>query len=53
MKYQIYIQKDVSDIINAVAKSLNKKPTTLLKEMLESNFRNAYKDVVALVDRKN
>lgn len=41
MKYQIYLQKDVSDIINTVAKHYNKKPATLIKEMLESNFRIA------------
>ena len=52
MKYQIYLQKDVSDIINAVATSLNKKPSTLIKEMLESNFRNAYKDVVEMVNKQ-
>lgn len=52
MKYQIYLQKDVSDIINGVAKSLNKKPTALIKEMLESNFRNAYKDVVEMVNKQ-
>lgn len=42
MKYQIYLQKDVSDIINHVAKALNKKPSTMIKEMLEDNFRTAY-----------
>ncbi len=42
MKYQIYLKKDVSDIINHVAKSLNKKPSTMIKEMLEDNFRTAY-----------
>jgi len=42
MKYQIYLQKDVSDIVNAIAKSLNQAPSTMLKEMLETNFRTAY-----------
>lgn len=46
MKYQIYLQKDVSAMINAIAEGLNKKPSTLIKEMLESNFRNAYKDTL-------
>lgn len=41
MKYQIYLQKDVSEVINTVATHLNKKPSTLIKEMLESNFRIA------------
>ena len=41
MKYQIYLQKDVSDIINVAAMHYNKKPATLIKEMLESNFRIA------------
>ena len=41
MKYQIYLQKDISDIINTVAKHYNKKAATLIKEMLESNFRIA------------
>lgn len=51
MKYQIYLQKDVSEIINAVAQSLNKKPSALIKEMLESNFRTAYKDVLELTKK--
>lgn len=51
MKYQIYLAKDVSDIINGVAKSLNKKPSTMIKEMLEENFRIAYKDVMNQVTK--
>ena len=46
MKYQIYLQKDVSDIINSISKGLNKKPSTFIKELLESNFRTAYKDAI-------
>lgn len=46
MKYQIYLQKDVSDIINAIAQGLHKKPSTLIKEMLESNFRTAYSQAI-------
>jgi len=51
MKYQIYLQKDVSDIINAISEGLNKKPATLIKEMLESNFRNAYKDTLKVLEK--
>lgn len=48
MRYQIYLAKDVSDIINAIAQGLKKKPNSLIKEMLESNFRTAYADVLKL-----
>lgn len=51
MKYQIYLQKDVSDIINAVAKATNKKPNTLIKEMLESNFRVAFSQATELLEK--
>ena len=47
MKYQIYLQKDVSEIINAIAQGLNKKPNTLIKEMLEENFRLGFNQAVA------
>lgn len=47
MRYQIYLDKEVSDIINTISKGLNKKPNTLIKELLESNFRTAYADVLA------
>ena len=46
MKYQIYLQKDVSEMINAIATGLGKKPATFIKEMLENNFRTAYKDAI-------
>lgn len=46
MKYQIYLQKDVSDIINSISKGLNKRPSTFIKELLENNFRTAYKDAI-------
>ena len=51
MKYQIYLQKDVSDIINAVAKATNKKPNTMIKEMLESNFRVAFNQATELFEK--
>lgn len=47
MRYQIYLSKDVSDIINAISLGLKKKPNTLIKELLENNFRTAYADVLA------
>lgn len=53
MKYQIYLQKDVSDIINAISKSYGKKPSTFIKEMLESNFRKAYADAMKTGVLKN
>lgn len=52
MKYQIYLQKDVSEIINKVAKTLGKKPSTMIKEMLESNFRTAYQDAIKVVGER-
>lgn len=42
MKYQIYLQKDVSEIINKIAQALNQAPSTLIKNYLETNFREAY-----------
>lgn len=48
MRYQIYLSKDVSDIINAISQGLKKKPNTLIKELLESNFRTAYADVLKM-----
>lgn len=41
MKYQIYLKKDVSELINAVAKATGKKPTTFIKDFLESCFNEA------------
>lgn len=52
MKYQIYLQKDVSDIINKVAKYEGKKPNTLIKELLELNFRQAYNQAIEVVEKK-
>ena len=52
MKYQIYLAKDVSEIINNVAKTLKKKPSTMIKEMLENNFRIAYQDALKSLDNK-
>ena len=41
MKYQIYLNKESSDYINAIAEHENKKPNTLIKELLESMLRIA------------
>lgn len=53
MKYQIYLAKDVSDLVNKVAKYEGKKPNTLIKELLESNFRTAYQQATELETSKN
>lgn len=41
MKYQIYLNKETSTIIEKVAQTDNKKPNTLIKELLEGMFRIA------------
>lgn len=51
MKYQIYLQKDVSDIINTVAKATNQKPSTMIKQMLENNFRVALGQATELFEK--
>jgi len=38
MKYQIYLNKDISDIINALAKAEGKKSNTFIKEFVERSF---------------
>jgi predicted DNA-binding protein len=38
MKYQIYLKKETSELINAVAKASNKKSSTFLKEFIEECF---------------
>lgn len=39
MKYQIYLQKDVTELINGIAQALNQAPATFIKNYLEDNFR--------------
>lgn len=39
MKYQIYLQKDVTELINGIAEALNQAPATFIKNYLEDNFR--------------
>jgi predicted DNA-binding protein len=41
MKYQIYLNKDASELLNQMAKADNKKPATLIKELMESMLRVA------------
>lgn len=52
MKYQIYLQKDVSDIINKVAQFEGKKPNTFIKDILEQNFRLAYTQATEVIKGK-
>lgn len=52
MKYQIYLQKDVSQMINSIAEGLGKTPAQLIKELIETNFRTAYKDAVKITGMK-
>lgn len=42
MKYQIYLQKDVSEIVEELSKNLNTKSSTLIKQMIEDTLRSAY-----------
>lgn len=48
MKYQIYLNKDVSNIINKIAEFEGKKPSTLIKQLLEENFTTALKQAERL-----
>lgn len=41
MKYQIYLQKDVSEMINQIAKALDQLPSTFIKTYLEDTFRQS------------
>ena len=38
MKYQIYLNKDTSEIINAIAQKEGRKPASLIKEFMEEFF---------------
>lgn len=38
MKYQIYLNKATSELINAVSKAQGKKPNSFIKEFLEACF---------------
>lgn len=40
MKYQIYLSKEVSEIINGIAKAEKKKPASFIKEFLETSFKS-------------
>lgn len=52
MKYQIYLQKDVSEIINALCAGLDIKPSTFIKEHLETSFRSAYQSAIKITKGK-
>lgn len=45
MKYQIYLQKDVTEFINGIASAMNQAPATFIKQYLEENFRAVIQDV--------
>lgn len=38
MKYQIYLNKQTSDIINAIAEKEGRRPVSLIKEFMEGFF---------------
>ena len=52
MKYQIYLSKEVSDIINAIAHFENIKPNTLIKNLMEQNITSAYNQLKTLESDK-
>lgn len=41
MKYQIYLNKDTSTLINDLAQKNNQKPATLIKQLVEGCMRIA------------
>lgn len=41
MKYQIYLDKQTSEIINGISEKENRKPASLIKEFLEGFFKVA------------
>lgn len=41
MKYQIYLNKQVSEVIELYAEMTGKKPNTLIKEYVENCFKIA------------
>lgn len=45
MKYQIYLQKDVTEFINGIASAMNQAPSTFIKQYLEENFRAVIQEV--------
>ena len=38
MKYQIYLNKQTSEILEGLAKAVNKKPATFIKDFIEGCF---------------
>lgn len=47
MKYQIYLNQETSEIINKMAEKDEKKPSTFIKQMLESIMRIAKQTAIA------
>lgn len=45
MKYQIYLNKTTSEMLNEIARQLDKKPSTLIKEFIENSFTMAEKTI--------
>lgn len=43
MKYQIYLNKETTEIVERIAKASNKKSATIIKEMFESMLRISQK----------
>lgn len=41
MKYQIYLNKETSELINKLAEKENMKPATAIKTILESVYKAA------------
>lgn len=38
MKYQIYLNKETTEVINTIAKASNTKPSTFIKDFIEECF---------------
>lgn len=51
MKYQIYLNKETSDIVERIAKASNKKGASVIKEMFESMLRIS-KNTAEQLDRE-
>lgn len=51
MKYQIYLNKETSDIVERIARASNKKSARVIKEMFESMLRIS-KNTAEQLDRE-
>lgn len=43
MKYQIYLNKETSELVNAISKLQGKKPNSFIKEFIENCFETTEK----------